>query len=302
MLKLAGPVIRESRSDRILLGFIYVTLSLIFILVSYPLIYIVSSSFSSSEAVLAGKVWLWPIQPTLYGYEATLIYPQIWVGLRNTVMYTILGSLISVSLTVMLAYPISRPTFVGRKVIVFLLLFALIFNGGLIPFYMVVKSLGMIDTIWAMIVPTALNIFSVIVAKTFFQSTISKELYEAASIDGCGDARFLLRIVIALSKPILAVLTLWSAVGIWNSYFNAMIFLGDKEMFPLQLALREILVLNNVSMQAMQMSAEQLKKFNDMRTLLKYSTIVITCLPILLLYPVVQKYFVQGVMIGSVKE
>jgi putative aldouronate transport system permease protein len=302
MMNSAGPTIQESRSDRILLGIIYVSLLFVFIIVAYPLIYIVSSSLSSSEAVLAGKVWLWPVEPTLYGYEATLIYPQIWVGFRNTIIYTICGSLLSVSLTVMLAYPISQVTFVGRKLIIFLLLFALIFNGGLIPFYLVVKNLGMIDTIWAMIVPAALNIFSVIVAKTFFQATISKELYEAASIDGCGDARFLLQIVLPLSKPILAVLTLWSAVGIWNSYFNAMIFLGDKELFPLQLALREILVLNNVSMQALQMSAEQLKKFNDMKTLLKYSTIVTTCIPILLLYPVVQKYFVQGVMIGSVKE
>lgn len=294
--------IKESRGDRIFLALIYTVLSIIFVIVLYPLLFVLSSSFSSSEAVLGGKVWVWPVHPTLYGYEATFIFPQIWVGFRNTLLYASLGSLLSVSLTVMLAYPISRLTFVGRKTIIFLLLFALIFNGGLIPFYLIVKNLGMINTIWAVVVPSALNIFSVIVAKTFFQSTISNDLYEAAQLDGCGDARFLWRIVIPLSKPIVAVLVLWSAVGIWNSYFNALIFLGDKSLFPLQLALREILILNNVSMQSLNMSPEQLRKFNDMRTLLKYSTIVITCMPILLLYPLVQKYFVQGVMVGSVKE
>jgi putative aldouronate transport system permease protein len=281
---------------------IYAVLSLLLIAVAYPLTYIISSSFSSSQAVIGGKVWLWPVEPTLHGYEGVFRYPEVWTGYLNSILYTVAGTLLSTALTIMMAYPLSRKTFFGRRLFVFMLLFAMMFSGGMIPFYLVVKSLGIINTMWAIIMPTALNVFSVIVAKTFFQTTIPNELYEAASIDGCGDVRFLLRIVIPLSKPIIAVLMLWSAVGLWNSYFNALIFLNDKELYPLQLVLREILVLNNISMTSMNLSPELIKKFEDMKNLLKYSVIVIASVPVLLLYPFVQKYFVQGVMIGSVKE
>lgn len=294
--------IKESAGDRLFLCMLYIGLSMIFVLVAYPLIYIVSSSFSSSEDVIGGRVWLWPVHPTLFGYKAVFIYPEVWSGYFNSFVYTILGSFLGVTLTIFLAYPVSRKTFFGRGFIISLLLFAMMFNGGLIPFYLVVKSLGMINTIWAVFVPTSLNIFSVLVAKTFFQSTIPNELYEAAQIDGCNDIRFLFQIVIPLSKPILAVLVLWSAVGLWNSYFNSLIFLNDKSLYPLQLVLREILVLNNVQMQSMDLTPELLKRFEDMKNLLKYSVIVVASVPVLLLYPLAQKYFVQGAMIGSVKE
>jgi putative aldouronate transport system permease protein len=299
---MSSTTIRESIGDRVFLTIIYVILSIIFLMVAYPLVYIVSSSFSSSEAVLAGKVWLWPVKPTLYGYEAVFIYPEVWRGYLNSAIYTLLSTILSVTLTILMAYPLSRKTFVGRKVIVSLLLFAMIFSGGLIPFYLVVRSLGLLNTMWAVIVPSALNIFSILVAKTFFQSTIPNELYEAAQIDGCSDIRFLTQIVLPLSKPIIAVLVLWSAVGSWNSYFNALIFLNNKDLYPLQLILREILVLNNVQMQSMNLTPELIKKFEDMKSLLRYSVIVVASIPVLLLYPLVQKYFVQGVMIGSVKE
>jgi putative aldouronate transport system permease protein len=294
--------IRESLPDRVFLGTIYVFLFVILIAVAYPLIYVVSSSFSSSSAVIAGKVWLWPVEPTLYGYEAVFRYPQVWTGYLNTIIYTVSGSLLSVVLTIMMAYPLSRKSFFGRKTFIWLLLFAMMFHGGLIPFYLVVKSLGMLDTRLAIVIPTALNIFSVMVAKTFFQSTISADLHEAAQIDGCSDIRFLLRIVLPLSKPIIAVLVLWSAVSQWNSYFNALIFLNSEKLYPVQLILRQILVLSNVSMTSMNLTPEQLKVFEDMKTLLKYSVIVVASVPILLLYPLVQKYFVKGVMIGSIKE
>jgi ABC-type glycerol-3-phosphate transport system permease component len=294
--------IRESLPDRVFLGTIYVFLFVILIAVAYPLIYVVSSSFSSSSAVIAGKVWLWPVEPTLYGYEAVFRYPQVWTGYLNTIIYTVSGSLLSVVLTIMMAYPLSRKSFFGRKPFIWLLLFAMMFQGGLIPFYLVVKSLGMLDTRLAIVIPTALNIFSVMVAKTFFQSTISADLHEAAQIDGCSDIRFLLRIVLPLSKPIIAVLVLWSAVSQWNSYFNALIFLNSEKLYPVQLILRQILVLSNVSMTSMNLTPEQLKVFEDMKTLLKYSVIVVASVPILLLYPLVQKYFVKGVMIGSIKE
>ena len=200
-----------------------------------------------------------------------------------------------------MAYPLSRPNLVGKSIWMYGLLFAMIFSGGLIPFYLVVRSLHMIDTIWALILPGGLNIFSVLVAKTFFQTSIPRELHDSAQVDGCNDFRFLWRIVIPLSKPILAVLVLWAAVGQWNSYFNAMIFLNNPDLFPLQLVLRKILVLNNVEMTSMTLSPELLLKFEDMKNLLKYALIVITSIPMLVLYPFAQKYFVQGTMIGSVK-
>ncbi|MFC5653791.1 carbohydrate ABC transporter permease [Paenibacillus solisilvae] len=289
-------------NDRLFLIVLYTILSTIVILVSYPLIYILSSSFSSSEAVMSGKVWLWPVDPTLYGYEAVFRYPEVWSGYFNSTVYTVLGSILSVLLSIMFAYPLSRKTFFGRNIFISMILFAMIFSGGLIPFYLVVKNLALLNTMWAVFVPSALNIFSVIIAKTFFQWTIPNELYEAAQIDGCNDIRFLLKIVLPLSKPIIAVLALWSAVAIWNSYFNALIFLNDKDLYPLQLVLREILVLGNVEMTAMNLSPEAITKFQDMKNLLKYSVIIVASVPVLILYPLAQKYFVQGVMIGSVKE
>jgi putative aldouronate transport system permease protein len=294
--------IRESKGDRAFLIGIYVFLGLILVAIGYPLIYIVSSSFSSYQAVEGNKVWLWPVQPTLLGYQAVFRNAQVLTGYLNSAIYTVGGTALSVTLTIMMAYPLSRKDFYGRRLFIWALLFAMIFNGGLIPFYLVVKSLGMLDTRWAMIVPTALGIFQVLLAKTFLQSTIPNELYEAAQIDGCSDIRFLLGIVIPLSKPIIAVLVLLYAITQWNSYFFALIFLNSQNLFPLQLILRALLVLynNQTSMQALNPTEYQV--FVTMKTLLKYSLIVVASVPVLLMYPLAQKYFVKGVMLGSLKE
>jgi putative aldouronate transport system permease protein len=299
-----SSTIRESGQDRIFLFCIYTGLSLILIMVLYPLIYIVSSSFSSATAVQSGEVWLWPVKPTLDGYIGVFKYNAVWTGFFNSVLYTVGGTVLSVALTIMMAYPLSRKEMVGRSVWIWAILFAMLFNGGLIPFYLVVKDLGMLNTPWAIIVPTALNVFSIIIAKTFFQTSLPKELYEAAQLDGCGDFRFMIRMAIPLSKPILAVLVLWSAVGQWNSYFNALIFLNSQSLYPLQLVLRQILVENKIDYTSMSstLDTQKLALMQNMETLLKYSLIVITTIPILLIYPFVQKYFVQGVFIGSVKE
>lgn len=296
-----NAAIREPLSDRIFLFFVYSLLSLILVVVAYPLIFIISSSFSSSSAVIGGKVWLWPVEPTLNGYEAVFNYPEVISSFFNSLLYTFLAVIITVSLTILMAYPLSRPNLVGKNAWMYALLFAMIFSGGLIPFYMVVRSLHMIDTIWALVIPGGLNIFSVLVARTFFQTSIPGELYDSAHVDGCSDFRFLWSVALPLSKPILAVLVLWSAVGQWNSYFNAMIFLNNPDLFPLQLVLRKILVLNSVEMTSMTLTPELLLKFEDMKNLLKYALIVITSVPMLFLYPFVQKYFVQGAMIGSIK-
>ncbi|WAH39834.1 carbohydrate ABC transporter permease [Alicyclobacillus fastidiosus] len=296
--------IRESRTDRLFMIGVYVFLSIVLVIVAYPLIYVLSCSFSSASAVIGNKVWLWPVHPTLLGYKAVFQYSAVWTGYLNSLIYTVGFTVISVLLTIMMAYPLSRKDFYGRKLFIWLLLFAMMFYGGLIPFYLVVKDLGLLNTRWSIILPTALNIFAVIIAKTFFQSTIPNDLYDSAQIDGCSDVNFLIRIVLPLSKPIIAVLVLWAAVWQWNTYFNALIFLNNQNLFPLQLVLRQILILNTASggSGGMNLSPEQLIMFQNMQTLLKYSLIIVASVPVLFLYPLAQKYFVKGVMIGSVKE
>ncbi|NQX71860.1 carbohydrate ABC transporter permease [Paenibacillus alba] len=292
--------IRESQGDRLFLVGIYFFLSLVLIIVLFPLIFIISSSFSSPQAVVSGKVWLFPVDVTLEGYKAVFHNPQIVSGYLNSLFYAVVGTAVNVVLTVMLAYPIARKTFFGRNAIMVLLVITMMFDGGLIPFYLVVKSLHILDTRWAMILPGAMAVFQVIIARTFFQTSIPDEIAEAAELDGCSDLRFITSIVIPLSKPILAVLTLMYAVGHWNAYFDALIFLKSPDLFPLQIVLRNILILNTID-PTMVSKVDQMLAQQGLKDLLKYSLIVVASAPVLIIYPFVQKYFVKGVMIGSLK-
>ncbi|CAM4246514.1 carbohydrate ABC transporter permease [Paenibacillus alkaliterrae] len=292
--------VKESMGDKLFLFLVYAFLLFILIIVLYPLIYIVSSSFSSPQAVISGRVWLFPVEPSLAGYKAIFSNPQILTGYANSLFYTFFGVLINVSMTVMLAYPLSKSTFLGRNFIMVILVITMMFSGGLIPYYLTVKMLGILDTRWAMLLPGALAVWQVIIARTFFQSTIPKELGEAAELDGCSDFGFLWRIVLPLSKPILAVLVLLYAVGHWNAYFDALIFLKSQELFPLQIILRNILILNSIDA-SMMVDANQMAAMQGLRDLLKFSLIVVATVPVLAIYPFVQKYFVQGIMIGSLK-
>ncbi|GFZ92327.1 sugar ABC transporter permease [Paenibacillus marchantiophytorum] len=292
--------IRESQGDRLFLVGIYIFLSLVLIIVLFPLIFIISSSFSSPQAVVSGKVWLFPVDVTLEGYKAVFRNPQIVSGYLNSLFYAVAGTAVNVVLTVMLAYPIARKTFFGRNAIMVLLVITMMFDGGLIPFYLVVKSLHILDTRWAMIIPGAMAVFQVIIARTFFQTSIPDEIAEAAELDGCSDLRFITSIVIPLSKPILAVLTLMYAVGHWNAYFDALIFLKSPNLFPLQIVLRNILILNTID-PTMVSKVDQMLAQQGLKDLLKYSLIVVASAPVLIIYPFVQKYFVKGVMIGSLK-
>lgn len=291
--------IRESAADRVFIGLVYLFLALVLVIILFPLLNILSSSFSSPAAVTSGKVWLWPVDFTLVGYQAVFQNADIWVGFGNSIFYTIVGTLLNVSFTVMLAYPLSRKTFYGRNIMMMLLVFTMFFDGGLIPNYMLVKSLGLLDSRLAMILPGALAVFQVIIARTFFQS-LPGELAEAAEIDGCSDIKFFLKMVLPLSKPILAVLFLMYAVGHWNTYFNALIYLSDSAKFPLQIFLRNLLILNseNTDMYA---NINAMLVQQGLKDLLKYSLIVVASAPILIIYPFVQKHFVKGVMIGSLK-
>ena len=293
--------IHDCTVDKLTYAVNYFLLALFLIIVLYPFVYIISCSFSSGQALISGKVTLFPVDPTLDGYRAILEYRDIWTGFANSLLYTISGTLIGLVLTILAAYPLSRSSLVGRKPIMMLFLFTMLFNGGLVPNYMLILNLGLMNTIWAVILPMTLSAYNVIVARTFFISSIPNELHESAELDGCGEFRFLISIVLPLSKAIMAVLVLWIAIGIWNSYFNPMIYLNDKKKYPLQLILREILLMANVDFTKAAANPELYYKNQQLSEILRYGTIIISALPLMILYPFIQKYFVQGVMIGSVK-
>lgn len=270
------------------------------IIVLYPLIYILSCSFSDPAAIMSNKVWLFPVDFSLEGYKAVFNSKLIWRGYGNTVFYTVTGTMVNVLLTVMAAYPLSRKDFVGRNIIMFLFAFTMFFNGGLIPTFLTVRNLGLYNTRWAMILPNAMAMWHVIITRTYFQENIHSSLREAAQIEGCSNIQFIMKVVVPLSKPILAVISLYYGVMHWNSFFNALIYLQDSDMFPLQLILRDILIQNSAD-NTMTMDLESAAKKEMMAELLKYGMIVVSSVPVLMIYPFVQKYFVKGMMIGAIK-
>ncbi len=269
--------------------------------VLFPLLNIVSQSLSSPADVVAGRVLFWPVHFSLRGYTEIIQDRNLLNGFRNSFLYTGLGTLVSVALTVTAAWPLARKGFVGKGFIIVIFTFTMLFNGGLIPTYLLVHNLGMLDKIWAMILPNALSVWNMLIARTFFQNTIPEELYEASELDGSTDIRTFFSIVLPLSKPILAVMVLFYAVGIWNSYFDALIYLSDAARFPLQLVLRNILIVSKMMTFQTASSGMDLSESFALTELLKYSVIVFASLPVMLLYPVIQKYFVKGIMIGSIK-
>ena len=289
-----------SVSDRIFDIVNTILLLIVFASIAYPLIYVVSASFSDSYAVISGQVRLLPVRPTLMGYKTIFKDPEIIRGFLNSVYVMVIGTAINVVMTVMAAYPLSVKQFYGRNIFMGIFTFTMFFGGGLIPTFLLIKNLGLYNSYFAILLPGAVNVYNVIVARTFFQSSIPHELNEAAEIDGCSDIRFLMQIVLPLSAPILAVLTLMFAVGHWNSYFGPMIYLSDKKKFTLQIILRNILIKNQNS-DAMMQDAATLARQQGLADLLKYSLIVISSLPMLILYPFIQKHFVKGIMIGSLK-
>jgi putative aldouronate transport system permease protein len=293
--------IEETRTDKIFLVGVKIMLWLALIVVAVPLIYIVANSFSSASAVSGGRVLLWPIEPSIKAYQEAFGDPLIMKGYLNSFIYAIGGTLISVTLTIAIAYPLSRRTFYGRNVIMSALIFTMLFSGGLIPTYLVVQDLGMLNTRWAMVIPSAIGVWQVIIARTFFRSTIPDELYEAATIDGAGDLRFLWSIVIPLSKPVIAVIALMYAIFQWNSYFDALIYLKDPGLYPLQIVLRNVLILNTLSGSTTTTNLAQQLEQQQLANVLKYALIVISSLPVLIIYPFVARHFTKGVMVGAVK-
>lgn len=292
--------IRSRWNDRVFDGVAALILILSVLAVAYPLIYVVSASFSSTTAVMAGRVWFLPVEPSLVAYEAVFKYDSIMTGYLNSFIYMAVGTLINLVLTTLCAFCLSRKDFYGRGIVGGMVLFTMLFNAGLVPNYLLIKNLRLYDTMWAVILPGAMSAWHVILMRTYFSSSIPEELYEAAGIDGCPVWRQLTSILLPLSGPILAVIGLYCAVGIWNSYFDAFLYLSDKKLFPLQVVLRNILILNQMDM-TVTADLRDMATRRGMSYLLKYAVIVVSSLPLLMIYPFVQKYFVKGIMVGSVK-
>jgi len=291
--------VREPFGDRVFLIVVRIMLGVALALVLLPLIYIVASSFSSPAAVNAGRVRFWPVEFSLEAYRSVLSNAEVLQGYYNSLIYAVAGTAISVTLTVAIAYPLSRRTFYGRNVLMTLLVFTMLFSGGVIPTYMVVHDLGMLNTRWAMLIPNAIGVWQVIIARTFFANSIPDELYEAAMLDGASEIRTLRSVVLPLSKPLLAVLALMYTIYQWNTYFDALVYLKDADLFPLQIVLRNILLLNTPRTGATDM-AQQMHQI-QLANVLRYALIVVSSLPVLIIYPFVARHFTKGVLVGAVK-
>lgn len=296
-------VIKESKGDRVFNAINITVVTLFFLIVLYPLYFVVICSFSNPNAVAAGEVWFWPKQVTLDAYKTVFKNDDILMGYRNTIFYTVVGTIVNLFFTLTAAYALSKKNFMGRNVIMFLIVFTMYFSGGMIPTYLTVRDLGLLNTWWAMILPAGISTYNLIIARTFFQNGVPAEVEEAARIDGCSTIQTFAKIVLPLSKALLGVLTLYYAVAHWNSYFSALIYLTSaREKIPLALVLREILILNTMkSAGGASIDEELAVYYANLANLLKYALIIVSSAPLLIVYPFLQKYFDKGVMLGSVK-
>lgn len=302
MSKKNSTAIRLSTGDRIMDTTINIIMFLLFLVVLYPLVYVVSSSFSSGDAVFNGKVILWPVDFSTYGYEIVLKFPKVWIGYKNTIINTVLGTVMNVFTTTLVAYPLSRKEFQGKGFYMFIFMFTMWFGGGLVPSYILMSDLGLVNNRMAVLLTGLVSVSNMVVMRSFFRNSIPGDLHDAARVDGISDIGYLVKIVLPLSKAIFSVVTLYYAVAHWNAYFSAMIYLRDPSMMTLQQVLKDLLAQANPSMDDVQgLTAEEISQMQYAADLMKYSLIVISSAPILCAYPFVQKYFERGVMIGSVK-
>lgn len=295
-MKQSGAI-RYTLGDRIFMIFNWVFLSAFLLVILYPLLYVISASFSTGPNVMS--LSLIPQRFSLAGYQAVLQYGDIWTGYGNSLLYMVVGTLLALVTTICCAYPLSRRDFRGGGLVMIMCMITMYFSGGTIPMFLQVRNLGMLDTRWAVLLPGAMSVYNMIVMRTYFSSQVPGEVLESAQLDGCGNIRYLISILLPLSVPILAVIGLFYAVGYWNAYFDAMMYLRNRSQFPLSLILREILVLNNSSIDNMDIT--ELLMLEERRNVMKYSVIVVSTLPVMMIYPFVQKYFVKGIMIGAVK-
>lgn len=291
-------VIKRSIGEKIFDSLNVVFLIVCSFLFLYPMWYVLVSSFSDAYAIASGQVTFWPVDFTLNAYKLVFSDQNIWNAYGNTIIYVIAGTLINLIMTTLGAYPLSRRNLQGRGMVMAFIVFTMFFSGGLIPAYLNIRDLGLFDTRWALLLPGAVNAFNLIVMRTFFQS-IPDSLIESAKIDGANDIKVLWKIVLPLSMPVIAVMTLFYAVGHWNSWFNAMIYLQDRSLFPLQLILREILIQSSAQNMLTAATQDEVHRISES---IKYATIIVATVPILVIYPFLQRFFVKGVMIGAIKE
>ena len=298
---------RESRGDRIFYAVNLAILLLLAAIVLYPLYFTVIASISEPYDVVSGNVVLWPKGFTLDSYRQIFQNEEIWVGFRNSVAYTVFGTLMSLVLTIPAAYALSKKNLWGRGLITTYFVIIMYFSGGLLPTYLVVRDLGLLNQPYTLIIIGSFSVYNMVVARTYYQSSIPESLYEAAEIDGCSGFGQFFRIAVPLSKPIIAVIALYYAVGRWNDFYNSLVYITNSDYYSLQQVLRNILLESQNALAAIDgntMSSEEMVYFMRrayMAEAMKYAIIFVSSLPMLLIYPLVQKHFVKGVMIGSVK-
>lgn len=292
--------IQKAKADVVFDTVNYVILTLAFIIFLYPLVYVVSASMTKPTDVLSGKMWLLPTSFSFEGYARILSYAPLWQSFLNTIYVVVVGTILSLIVTLLAGYVLSRDDFKAKKFFIWVFTVTMFFGGGLIPYYMLItETLNMRDSLWSLIIPSALSVYNIILVKTYFTSSLPKDIFEAASIDGCGDFRFFVSIATPLAVPIISVIALYNVVGKWNSYFDALIFLQSESKYPLQLVINNLLMENDVSSigGSGSLSLEHTLTVEAM----KYGVIVISSLPMLVVYPMVQQYFIKGIMVGSVK-
>ena len=294
----AGHRVRRQGRDVVFDAILYSICTVLLLMILYPLWFIVIASFSDPSAVAGGHVWVWPVGFTLDGYDELLKQPRVWLGYRNTIAYTVVGTLIGLAVNIPAAYALSRKDLWGRKGLMGLYVFTMFFSGGLIPIFLTVQQAGLYNTFWVLVLPFSVSAYNIIVARTFFETSLPPDLWDAAQIDGCGNLRFFFTMALPLSKAVISVIALWTAVGQWNSYFNALIYIRDENLYPLQLIMRNILITNQnfAALGTGEAAMIAMRRAN----LVRYAMIIIATVPIMCVYPFIQKYFDQGVMIGAV--
>lgn len=292
---------RATAGDKVFDIFNFVLMSLILLAILYPLYFVVIGSFSDPNEINSGRMWLLPRGLNVEGYKRIFNDPSIRIGYRNSAIYMFLGTAINLAVTLPGAYALSRKGLPGRNLIMLMIVFTMFFQGGLIPRFLLVLKLGMVNTIFAMIIPEAVVVWNLIVTRTFFQTNIPDELWDSTRIDGCSNTAFFFLIALPLSKAIIAVMALFYGVSHWNSFFDALIFLRDEKLYPLQIILRNILIQNEARTSDMLYGVEAADDQMEIAEMIKYGLIIVANIPLLIMYPLVQRYFVQGVQLGAIK-
>ena len=300
MLKFINKIKNTGKDDLLFKFIIYSFVILLSIIILYPLWFVIIASFSNPDLVGSGKVLFFPKGITLEGYKYIFRDGRIWQGYKNTFIYTLFGTLLALFITVPAGYALSRNDMAGRGFLMKILIITKYFSGGLIPTYLVVKGLHLVNTPFVLIIMGSFSVFNLILCRTYFMNTLPIELQEAAEIDGCNILQYFLGVAIPLSKPIIAIMALYYAVGHWNAFFNGLIYVTDAKFYPLQLILRDILI-SGQSVDPSTLDPESLELMREIARTIKYGVIIVSSLPVLCLYPFVQKYFIKGIMIGSVK-